>query len=116
MYQMDGDQSHCTTAVAAQAKVLEHTLAHAKHPSSKDTTVAGRTFLSVQHTTAVVLDWCYDTLDAATLTKFVNGLKGVANMDAPGFPIDWGPPPRWDTIVGHPCEGWIFTGQLPAGL
>ena len=29
---------------------------------------------------------------------------------------NWGPPPHWDTIVGHPCEGWIFTGQLPSGL
>ena len=51
------------------------------------TTVAGRTFLSVQHEGAVVLDWCYDTMDNATKMDFVSGLKKVANMDAPGYPI-----------------------------
>ena len=45
--------------------------------------------------------------------------KALADMDAPGYPIDFGnatSPPHWDTIVGHPCEGWVMTGQLPGGI
>ena len=56
-------------------------------PTSKETTTAGRTFLSVQHEAAVVLDWCWDTMDNTTKTTFIEGLKKVANMDAPGYPI-----------------------------
>ena len=67
--------------------IIQKTTSYHGKPSSKETTAAGRTFLSVQHEGAVVLDWCYEMMDNQTKLAFVDGLKKVANMDAPGFPI-----------------------------
>ena len=82
---LEQDPSKCAKAVDAMGEIIKKTVS-AKDPA-KEETVAGRTFLSVQHQGAVVLDWCYDTMDNATKMSFVDGLKKVANIDAPGFPI-----------------------------
>jgi heparin/heparan-sulfate lyase len=116
------NRSLCALAVANQTSVVAAILA--KRPASgrlpdKELSGVGRTFFSAMHTTSVVFDWCYDTLDHDAKTYFIDGIKALANMDAPGYPIDFGnatSPPHWDTIAGHPCEGWIFTGQLPGGI
>eukprot|EP01043_Picozoa_sp_COSAG02_P040644 COSAG02_NODE_3307_length_6959_cov_9.594898_1_plen_174_part_00 len=84
---LEQDVSKCTKAVEAMGATIQKTVSYHGKPSSKETTIAGRTFLSVQHEGAVVLDWCYNTMDNKTKMSFVDGLKKVANMDAPGFPI-----------------------------
>ncbi len=84
---LEQDTSKCAKAVEAMGATIQKTVSYHGKPSSKETTVAGRTFLSVQHEGAVVLDWCYDTMDNKTKMSYVDGLKKVANMDAPGFPI-----------------------------
>lgn len=82
---LEQDPSKCSKAVGAMGEIIRKTVS-AKDPAREET-VAGRTFLSVQHQGAVVLDWCYDTMDNSTRMSFVDGLKKVANIDAPGFPI-----------------------------
>lgn len=84
---IEQDTSKCAKAVETMGAAIQKTISYHGKPSSKQTTAAGRTFLSVQHEGAVVLDWCYDTIDNKTKMVFVDGLKKVANMDAPGFPI-----------------------------
>jgi heparin/heparan-sulfate lyase len=58
----------------------------------------------------------WDTMSLSTKMAFVDGLKRVANMDAPGYPIKFGKGAATGTVIGHASEGWVFTGQLPAGL
>jgi hypothetical protein len=55
---IERNASLCVRAVKAQATVLAKTLNFTGAPSSQELTKAGRTFLSAQHTTAVVLDYC----------------------------------------------------------
>ena len=116
------NRSLCATAVANQTSIVAAILA--KRPTSgrlpdKELSDVGRRFFAALHTTSIVFDWCYDTLDPKTKTFFIDGIKALANMDEPGYPIDFGnatSSPRWDTVAGHPCEGWIMTGQLPGGI
>jgi len=123
MHHIEQNSSYCDSAVAAQRARVASTLA--KRPPNggrlpdHDLSSVGRTFFSILHTTSVVLDWCYDTLNPDARAFFISGIKALANMDAPGYPIDFGnatSPPHWDTVVGHPCEGWVMTGQLPGGI
>jgi hypothetical protein len=58
----------------------------------------------------------WDTMSLSTKMAFVDGLKRVANMDAPGYPIKFGHGTATGTVIGHTSEGWVFTGQIPAGL
>ena len=123
MHHIEQNSSYCDSAVAAQRARVASTLA--KRPPNggrlpdHDLSTVGRTFFSMLHTTSVVLDWCYDTLKPDARASLISGIKALANMDAPGYPIDFGnatSPPHWDTVVGHPCEGWVMTGQLPGGI
>jgi len=62
--------------------------------------------------TAMVYDWCYPLLSAAQRSAFIAELERVAGLDPPGFPAN----PGTGAVVGHASEGWLLTGQLPAGV
>ena len=53
---LEQDTSKCAKAVETMGAIIQQTVSYRCKPSSKETTVAGLTFLSVQHEGAVVLD------------------------------------------------------------
>ncbi|MBT7098338.1 hypothetical protein HN937_13240, partial [Candidatus Poribacteria bacterium] len=61
---------------------------------------------------ACVYDWCYDLLTDGQKRELIDALKWTAGSHAPGYPAEF------DThvVVGHGTEGWVLTGQLPAGI
>eukprot|EP01105_Mastigella_eilhardi_P003988 TRINITY_DN1527_c0_g2_i2.p1 TRINITY_DN1527_c0_g2~~TRINITY_DN1527_c0_g2_i2.p1 ORF type:complete len:529 (+),score=113.09 TRINITY_DN1527_c0_g2_i2:96-1682(+) len=72
----------------------------------------GRVFDSAFHFGACVYDWCYAQLTAAQKNSYIAQFKRIADLETPYYPIDRSSM----TVVGHPQEGWLLTGQLPAGL
>ena len=72
----------------------------------------GRTFDSAMHWAACVYDWCYDLLTPSEKAGFVTEFQRVANLNAPYYPAQLTANP----VVGHTAEGWLLTGQLPAGI
>jgi heparin/heparan-sulfate lyase len=71
-----------------------------------------RVFDEPFHWGACVYDWCYDLLTSEEKAAFITEFERIASLHEPWYPA------RMDTmaVVGHVCEGWLVTGQLPAGL
>lgn len=71
-----------------------------------------RTFDTCMHHSGIVYDWCYDLLSPTERDTFITELERVAGSHGPGYPaeLDRG------AVVGHNTEGWLLTGQLPAGV
>ncbi|MEM9829698.1 MAG: hypothetical protein AAF944_03630 [Bacteroidota bacterium] len=61
---------------------------------------------------ACVYDWCYPLLLASQKQQFIEEFIRIAKLHEPGFPAD----PSTAAVVGHNSEGWLLSGQLPAGL
>ena len=72
-----------------------------------------RTFRMPFHWAACVYDWCYDLLSAAERQAFVAQFKRIASLHRPYYPAE---AERCNAVVGHDTEGWLLTGQLPAGV
>jgi|CXWL01.1.fsa_nt_gi heparin/heparan-sulfate lyase len=75
-------------------------------------TTDGRTFGSPFHFGALVYDWCYDLLSEHDKQVFIRHFERLADSHAPGYPASLEAP----ALAGHGVEGWLLTGQLPAGL
>lgn len=73
---------------------------------------AGRVFSNLLHIGACVYDWCYDLLTDNEKQKFIKKLENIASSHSPGYPAN----PNGHAVVGHDTEGWILTGQIPAGI
>ena len=71
-----------------------------------------RTFDTCMHRAAMVYDWCYDLLSPVDRDAFISELERVADSHGPYFPAELGR----GAVVGHNTEGWLLTGQLPAGV
>lgn len=71
-----------------------------------------RTYGMPFHLAAVVYDWCYDLLSADEKRHFIAEFERIAGLHSPGYPAS----PRAHGLVGHNMEGWVLTGQLPAGV
>ena len=71
-----------------------------------------RVFEEPFHWAACVYDWCYDLLTSEEKAAFIAEFVRIATPHEPGYPasIDSG------SVVGHGCEGWLLTGQLPVGV
>lgn len=74
----------------------------------------GRHWDNVMHLGACIYDWCYDLLTETEKATFVSELQRVANSHSPGYPAQ--NTDRSHAVVGHDTEGWLLTGQLPAGI
>ncbi len=61
---------------------------------------------------ACVYDWCHPLLSQPQKQQFINEFVRIAKLHQPGFPADANTP----AVVGHNSEGWLLSGQLPAGL
>lgn len=61
---------------------------------------------------ACVYDWCYPLLDEAQKRAFMHEFVRIASLHPPGYPANG----QTSSLVGHTSEGWLLTGQLPAGL
>ncbi|MGQ9608616.1 MAG: heparinase II/III domain-containing protein [bacterium] len=73
---------------------------------------AGRIFQNLLHTGACVYDWCYDLLKDEEKWDFIKKLEIIASSHSPGYPANL----DGHAVVGHDTEGWVLTGQLPAGV
>jgi len=73
---------------------------------------AGRVFSNLLHIGACVYDWCYDLLNDDEKQKFIKKLENIASSHSPGYPAN----PNGHAVVGHDTEGWVLTGQIPAGI
>ncbi|MDH7569537.1 MAG: heparinase II/III family protein, partial [Armatimonadota bacterium] len=73
----------------------------------------GRPFYNPMHFGACIYDWCYDLLTPEEKSAFVREFQRFAGTHSPGYPPN---PNRVNPVVGHDCEGWILTNQLPAGV
>ncbi|MBW2523818.1 MAG: hypothetical protein JRI23_06565, partial [Deltaproteobacteria bacterium] len=71
-----------------------------------------RVFDQAMHWGACIYDWCYDLLTSGQRQSFITEFERIAGSHAPGFPAD----PDGAAVVGHGTEGWLLTGQLPAGV
>lgn len=91
---------------AAGRRAVEGGLAAVKASSD------ARTFGMPFHLTAIVYDWCYDLLTAEEKRQFIAEFERIAASHSPGYPAQ----PRSHGFVGHNMEGWVLTGQLPAGV
>ncbi len=71
-----------------------------------------RVFEEPFHWGACIYDWCYDLLTSQEKAAFIKEFERIANLHEPYYPA------RTDTgaVVGHSCEGWLLTGELPAGV
>ena len=108
---LDDNATACRAAIAAmRAEMAQLAGAQPVTPAVLDR--AGRVLDNAMHRGAMVLDWCHAHATAPERAELQTLLTSLANMHSPFFPIRKGS----DTIVGHACEGWVFTGQLPAGL
>ncbi|HIE27146.1 TPA: hypothetical protein EYP66_07660 [Candidatus Poribacteria bacterium] len=72
----------------------------------------GRVFGNLMHQGALVYDWCYNLLSEDEKATFIDALQRIASSHGPGYPAD----PDGHAVVGHNTEGWLLTGQLPAGV
>ncbi len=72
----------------------------------------GRVFGNLIHQGAIVYDWCYDLLTDQQKSVFIERLEAMAASHGPGYPAN----PEGHAVVGHDTEGWLLTGQLPAGM
>ncbi len=70
-----------------------------------------RTFGMPFHLSAIVYDWCYDLLTAEEKRQFIAEFERIAGSHTPGYPAK----PRGHGVIGHDTEGWVLTGQIPAG-
>lgn len=61
---------------------------------------------------ACVYDWCYRLLSQTQQQAFIHEFIRIAKLHSPGYPASQ----QSSSIVGHTSEGWLLTGQLPAGL
>ncbi|WKN41965.1 hypothetical protein [Tunicatimonas pelagia] len=61
---------------------------------------------------ACVYDWCYPLLSQSQKQQFIKEFIRIAKLHEPGFPADI----TTSAVVGHNSEGWLLSGQLPAGL
>jgi hypothetical protein len=71
-----------------------------------------RVFDQAMHWAACIYDWCYDLLSDADKQAFIGEFERIAASHDPGYPAD----PASSAVVGHVTEGWLLTGQLPAGV
>jgi heparin/heparan-sulfate lyase len=71
-----------------------------------------RPFYNAMMIGACVYDWCYPLLSQEQKNSFVHEFTRIASLHAPGYPASR----KASSIVGHNSEGWLLTGQLPAGL
>jgi heparin/heparan-sulfate lyase len=76
-------------------------------------THAGRVLDSPFHWAACVYDWCYDLTTAQERQRFVGEFTRLAALHSPWFPATAS---NCLAVVGHDSEGWLLTGQLPAGV
>jgi heparin/heparan-sulfate lyase len=99
VYLVTGDQAVGRAAVTGALAALK---------ASTD----ARTFDVPLHWGACVYDWCYDLLRPEEKAAFVAEFQRIANLHEPYYPA------RLDTmsLVGHDSEGWLLSGQLPAGV
>lgn len=72
----------------------------------------GRVFLNYMHVGACIYDWCYDLLTDEEKGRFIRAFERIAASHSPGYPARANSP----AVVGHVTEGWLLTGQLPAGV
>jgi heparin/heparan-sulfate lyase len=103
IYLVQGDR-------AQGRRAIESALAGLK--ASTNATEAGRTLLVPIHWAACVYDWCFDLLTADEKAAFVAEFQRIAGLHSPGYPAR----DRCLAVVGHDSEGWVLTGQLPAGV
>jgi para-nitrobenzyl esterase len=71
-----------------------------------------RTFGMPFHLASAVYDWCYDLLSDEEKREFIAEFERLAASHSPGYPAN----PQGPGLVGHEQEGWLLTGQLPAGV
>ncbi|MBN1983708.1 MAG: hypothetical protein JW795_19390 [Chitinivibrionales bacterium] len=75
----------------------------------------GRLPTSPFHYGACVYDWCYPILSAAEKTSFIREFKRISDIYPPNYPAQI-KSILTSFVASHVCEGWLLTGQLPAGL
>jgi len=99
VYLVTGDQSRGRQAIAQALAALK---------TSDDARV-----LNVPlHQGAMVYDWCYDLLSPGEKQAFIGEFERIAGGHDPGYPGSL----QGMAVVGHTTEGWVLTGQLPAGV
>ncbi|MDF9797880.1 hypothetical protein OKW21_003143 [Catalinimonas alkaloidigena] len=72
----------------------------------------GRSPLNPMQLGACIYDWCYDVMSDTLKSAYIREFKRIASLHEPYFPAQKG----HGSIVGHNCEGWLMSDQLPAGL
>jgi len=72
----------------------------------------GRRENSVFHYGACIYDWCYPLLTLEQKQSYITEFKRISNISTPYYP----PKSNFNKVVGHVLEGWILTGQVPAGI
>ncbi|MCD6364889.1 MAG: hypothetical protein J7M14_03350, partial [Planctomycetes bacterium] len=103
IYLVSGDKAHGRRAVESALRALK---------GSKDPRQAARTFRRPMHWASCVYDWCYDLITDEEKAAFVREFERIAALHEPGYPAAL----NEFVVVGHSCEGWLLTGQLPAGV
>ena len=71
-----------------------------------------RRFDVPMHNGAIIYDWCYALLSETEKNEFIAEFERIAGLHSPGYPAEM----VSDAVVGHVTEGWLMTGQLPAGV
>ncbi|MBD3393869.1 MAG: hypothetical protein GF418_17190 [Chitinivibrionales bacterium] len=71
-----------------------------------------RTPYNAMHVGACVYDWCYDALTSQQKQEYIAEFERVAGLHSPYYPAR----KEANAIVGHDCEAWLLTNQLPAGV
>jgi heparin/heparan-sulfate lyase len=99
VYLVTGDRASGRSAVEGALAALK---------SSTDARTFGQPF----HWAACVYDWCYDLLTSEEKAAFVAEFQRIANLQEPYYPARI----HSTAVVGHVCEGWLLTGELPVGV
>ena len=104
VYLVTGDEEAARQAIDRCLETFD------KHGDNPDR--VGRHFLNLIHLGACVYDWCYGVLTEDEKSEFIRQIQSFAASHGPGYPAD----PSGHAVVGHDTEGWLMTGQLPAGI
>jgi len=99
VFLLTGDRTAGEAAVAVGLQQLQ-ACTDARRPSQ------------AMHWGAVIYDWCYDLLDDTKKQAFITEFERIAALHEPWYPARL----TSMAVVGHTTEGWLLSGQLPAGL
>lgn len=103
-YLMNGNTHAADSAVTMVLDSLRRT----SFPKSKDLSRASGVMLMVG---AMVYDWCYDRLDEAQKTEYIDNFKRIASTMECGYPIN-----HVEDIAGHTGEWMIMRDMFSAAV